>query len=284
MKKQLIFATLALLIASLACSIQNVQMKTIETQEVSIAETLPDNLTDTELVFKMTGGEFSVHPGASELVNGTIRYNIAQWEPEFTRSNHRYEIKQVNPFRISGIPTGDTVNEWDLAISNAVPLDITIEGGASKNLFNFSGLQISNLAITQGTSDTTIQFDVPNPISMEQFRFTTGASSADLFGLANANFEKMTMSAGAGDYTLDFSGTLNQETSVEIKAGISNLTIIIPAQMKAVVVNEGTVSSINTEGTWLLTDNTYNTLIESGPTLTITLNMSVGNVKLIRQD
>jgi hypothetical protein len=92
------------------------------------------------------------------------------------------------------------------------------------------------------------------------------------------------MSAGAGDYTLDFSGTLNQETSVEIKAGISNLTIIIPAQMKAVVVNEGTVSSINTEGTWLLTDNTYNTLIESGPTLTITLNMSVGNVKLIRQD
>jgi hypothetical protein len=115
---------------------------------------------------------------------------------------------------------------------------------------------------------------------MEEFSFTTGASSAKLYGLANANFEAMTMSAGAGDYTLDFTGSsLSQDTKVDIKAGISNITIIIPAGMKAQVYNRGTVSNINTQGTWLLTDNIYSTLNE-GFTLTINLDMAVGNVNL----
>ena len=164
MKKQLIFAALALLIATLACSFQNIGMRTIDTQEITISETLPKNLTETKLVFQMTGGEFSIQPDANGLVVGTIRYNVAQWEPEFTRSNHRYEITQVNPLKVSGIPTDDILNQWDLRLSPALPLDLTIEGGASKNIFNFSGLQLINLAITQGASDTTIQFDEPNPV------------------------------------------------------------------------------------------------------------------------
>ena len=58
MKKQLIFALSTLIFASFACSIQNIEMKTIETQEISISESLPDRLEETELVFQMTGGEF----------------------------------------------------------------------------------------------------------------------------------------------------------------------------------------------------------------------------------
>jgi hypothetical protein len=88
------------------------------------------------------------------------------------------------------------------------------------------------------------------------------------------------MSAGAGDYTLDFTGSsLSHDMSVNIKAGISNITIIIPAGLKALVNNQGTVSNINTKGTWLLMDNTYSTLNE-GYTLTINLDMAVGNVNL----
>jgi hypothetical protein len=128
-----------------------------------------------------------------------------------------------------------------------------------------------------------IWFDTPNPLNMEEFVFTTGASSAKLYGLANANFATMTMSSGAGDYTLDFSGTLSQDSVVDIKAGISNITIIIPAGMRAVVNNEGTVSNINTKGTWLVTDDTYTTL-EEGLTLTINLDMAVGNVNLTHED
>jgi predicted membrane protein len=117
---------------------------------------------------------------------------------------------------------------------------------------------------------------------MNTFTFTTGASSAELFGLANANFETMTISAGAGDYTLDFSGSLSRDATVDIKAGVSNIKIIIPASMNARINNLGIVTNINTRGTWLLSDNTYTTEAE-GPMLTINLNVSVGNVSLIRE-
>ena len=283
MKKQLIITVLVLLLASIACSLQNIQMKTIETRVVNVSEALPDNANETELTFKMTGGEFALLPGAEGLVNGNITYNVEQWEPEFTRRQNFYEIKQVNPFSFSGIPTGDVENTWNLFLTNALPLKINIEGGASENEFDFSGLQLTNLKIIQGASDTTIRFDAPNPLVMEDFAFTTGASSAKIFGLGNANFKTMTMSGGAGDYTLDFSGSLSQDATVDIKAGISNITIIIPANMKAVINNQGTVTNINTQGTWLLTDNTYTTLKE-GFTLTINLDLSVGSVTLIHEE
>ena len=283
MKKQLIITVLVLLLASIACSLQNIQMKTIETRVVNVSEALPDNANETELTFKMTGGEFALLPGAEGLVNGNITYNVEQWEPEFTRRQNFYEIKQVNPFSFSGIPTGDVENTWNLFLTNALPLKINIEGGASENEFDFTGLQLTNLKIVQGASDTTIRFDAPNPLVMEDFAFTTGASSAKIFGLGNANFKTMTMSGGAGDYTLDFSGSLSQDATVNIKAGISNITIIIPANMKAVINNQGTVTNINTQGTWLLTDNTYTTLKE-GFTLTINLDLSVGSVTLIHEE
>jgi hypothetical protein len=284
MKKQLLAVLLVMVLATLSCSISNIEMETIETRTVEVNEDLPQDYEETNVTFNMTGGVFNLSPGSSGLVTGTITYNVEQWEPEFTRSENAFEIKQVNPFSFSGIPTKDVENTWDLSLTNAIPISLTIEGGASEYNFDFSGIQLTYLKILQGASSSVIRFDSPNPQVMEEFSFTTGASSADIYGLANANFETMTISAGAGDYTLDFSGSsLSHDAVVDIKAGVSNMTIIIPAGMKAQVINEGTVSNINTQGTWLLTDNTYSTLDE-GYMLTINLNMAVGNVNLNHED
>jgi hypothetical protein len=281
MKKQLIAVLLVLVLSSAACSVSNIEMKTVDTRVVEISEGLPSDMGASELAFNMTGGSFDLNPGGDQFVSGTITYNVEQWEPRFTRSNNYYEIKQVNPLRISGIPTSDVVNQWDLALTNRLPLDLTIEGGASENHFDFTGLQLTRLKITQGASETDLRFDTPNPQVLDTFSFTTGASSADLYGLGYANFNQMDFSAGAGDYTLDFTGALSHDAIVNVKATISNITIIVPTGTRAVVINEGTVSNINTRGVWLLNDETYSTLDE-GHTLTIHLDMAVGNVTLIQ--
>jgi len=283
MKKPLIAVIIALALSSFACSISNIEMKTVETRTVSIDEALPTNMEETELVFNMTGGTFNITPGSGKLVTGAINYNVEDWEPQITRSNNYFEVKQVNPYKISGIPTNDVVNEWNFALSAFLPMSLSIEGGASENDFNLTGLQLSSLKIIQGASKTDLHFDAPNPATMDEFSFTTGASSAYLSGLGYANFNTMSFSAGAGDYALDFTGALSHDATVNIKATISNITITIPAGMKAVINNGGTVSNINTEGTWLLSDDTYTTL-EEGPTLTINLDMAVGNVTLIQLD
>jgi len=284
MKKQLLAVILVLVLATIACSIDNIEMETIETRTITINESLPPNTEETTIKFNMTGGVFNLQSGAEGLVNGTITYNVEQWEPEYTRRDNAYEIRQVSPFSITGIPTKDIENTWDLSLSTALPIDLSIEGGASEYNFDFTGLQLTNLRILQGASGSIIRFDTPNPQLMGEFSFTTGASSAKLYGLANANFEVMYMSAGAGDYTLDFTGSsLSHDARIDIKAGISNITIIIPAGMKVLVNNNGTVSNINTQGTWLLTDDTYSTLDE-GYMLTINLDMAVGNVNLNHQE
>ena len=283
MKKPILLAVLFLALASFACSIQNIQMNTTETRQVDIMEPLPENSEETKIEFQMTGGKFTITPAESGLVTGTIIYNIEGWEPEFTRSSNLYEITQVNPFRISGIPTDDVVNNWDLSLSTQIPLDVSIEGGASENDFDFTGMQLTNLRIVQGASDSTIRFDAPNPIEMEEFVFTTGASSAELYGLAHANFSEMAVSCGAGDYTFEFGGALTSDSRMDVKAGVSNISIIIPSDLNAVINNQGTVSNINTRGTWLVTDNTYTTQME-GPTLIINLDMAVGNVNLVHEE
>jgi hypothetical protein len=283
MKKPLFFVIIALALSSFACSISNIEMKTVDTRTVSVDEDLPTNMEETELAFNMTGGTFKINPGSGKLVTGAISYNVKDWEPQITRSNNYFEIKQVNPYNISGIPTNDVVNDWDFALSAFLPINLSIEGGASENDFNLTGMQLTHLKIIQGASKTSLRFDAPNPVVMDELSFTTGASSADLYGLGYANFNTMNFSAGAGDYALDFTGALSHDATVNIKATISNITITIPAGTKAVIINGGTVSNINTEGTWLLSDNTYTTL-EEGSTLTINLDMAVGNVTLIQQD
>ena len=283
MKKPIIAVILVLILATFACSISNIEMRTIDLQTVAINEPLPANMAEAELSFSMTGGTFNIVPGSGMLASGSIVYNVEQWEPQFTRSNNYYEIKQVSPFSFSGIPTNDVVNTWDLALTNEIPLNLTIEGGASENIYDFTGLKLAGLKITQGASETDVRFDAPNTTPLQDFSFTTGASSAELFGLGYANFTTMNFSAGAGDYTLDFTGALTHDATVNIKSTISNIRIIIPAGMKAVIINKGTVSNINTEGTWMLNDDTYNTLVE-GYTLTINLDMAVGNVTLTHED
>ena len=92
----------------------------------------------------------------------------------------------------------------------------------------------------------------------------------------------MTFTGGAGTYTLDFSGTLKQDASVKIEAGVSTTKIIVPAGMKVVVDVEGGIKTVNTQGTWTANGTSYETE-GSGPTLTMNINTNLGTLSLIQE-
>jgi hypothetical protein len=104
----------------------------------------------------------------------------------------------------------------------------------------------------------------------------------ELIGLGHANFETLTFSGGAGDYTLDFTGELQRDATVKISAGLGNLRIVIPAGTMAQVAVTGAITNINTQGTWTVNDKRYETS-GSGPTLTIEVDMGLGNLTLVRE-
>jgi hypothetical protein len=92
----------------------------------------------------------------------------------------------------------------------------------------------------------------------------------------------MTFTGGAGDYTLDFSGTLQRNASVQIDAGVSSLVIIVPKGASATVTVEGAVNSVRVDGSWVRSGDSY-TLAGSGKTLTIAVTAGVGSVRLVEK-
>jgi hypothetical protein len=285
MKRPLIAVLIVMLLASLACSINiNLpQIKTGPTQTLTINEPLSSQNAASQVDIQMGAGTLNLAQGADGLVNGTIKYNVTQWQPQVDRSTTgKVSINQGNVKGFEGIPTNQVVNDWQLKLNASVPLDLSINAGAYEAVLDLTGLHLHSLEIADGASKTSVTFSAPNPEKMDTFSYTTGASQVKLIGLANANFSSMSFSSGAGDYTLDFTGKLRQDTSVEINSGVSNMTIIIPNGMNVKVINQGAISNIDPQGTWSVNGSSYS-ISGEGYLLTLHVNMSLGNLKLVHQ-
>jgi hypothetical protein len=118
-----------------------------------------------------------------------------------------------------------------------------------------------------------------NQSEMSIFKYETGASNLKLSGLANANFATFDFNSGAGDYTLDFSGELQRDASITIDTGLSNMILVIPEDVNAVIKVDSGASNINTTSGWKQNGDTY-TQAGDGPTLTFVVSIGAGNLTI----
>jgi hypothetical protein len=285
MNKLIIPAIAALAVVTMACTISInlpvAQVKTgpLETEEIRIP--LPEGAsTSTNIQLTFGAGELELAPGASDsLLEGQITYNVADFKPEILTSGNRVRIEQGG-LNIQGVPSfrDNLRNEWDFRLAET-PMSIRIEAGAYKGRFELGGLALEDLEISDGASEVQLTFSEPNLVEMSSLRYTTGASSVTLQGLANANFENMLFRSGAGSYVLDFSGDLKRDGIVTIESGISSLKIIVPRGMNAQVNFEGGLSNIDVDGDWTRSGNLYQQ-VGTGPTLEFNVKMGAGNIEL----
>ncbi len=240
----------------------------------------PSDTADVQLSFG--AGTLNISPGSNEaLIAGTASFNVADFRPEVTINEDQIKIEQGS-LNIGGIPSfkDDLVNDWVLAIGNA-PLELKIDSGAYAGQFELGGLSIRRLEINDGAAEVQVSFSQPNPVEMEMFKYSTGASNIRLSGLANSNTSQLIFRSGAGAYTLDFSGQLNRDMNVTIESGVSSVTIIMPANASVVLTSNGLLS-VDANGDWVQDNNTY-TLAGDGPTITIEVDMGAGNLILETQ-
>lgn len=210
-----------------------------------------------------------------ELVSGTATYNVADFQPDVEVSESTVVIRQGN-LKLNAVPTiNDTIkNEWSLGIGSH-PLDLTIKSGAYTGDFEFGGLAITDLHITDGAANVQLAFSMPNQEVMRSFRYETGASNISMEKLANANFQTMIFQSGGGNYSLDFSGNLQQDTNVFIETGLSRLVIAVPEDMSTEVSFEGPLSNVNAKGSWEEFEGEYINN-GNGPKLMITVETKAG--------
>ncbi len=281
--KSLKIALLALVALTLmACSF-SVNVPSVDTgvtNTFEISELALTGVDVNQVTIEMGAGTLGIASGASDLIDGKVEYNVANWKPEITRSSNRITISQNNSSNV-GIPDGDIKNDWNLKFGEA-PIDLTLKAGAYEGKVDLTGLSITNLDISDGASKATVQFDSLNPVEMEQLSYKTGASDVELLGLGNANTKNIYFDSGVGSYTLDFSGDVQSDMFVRVQSGMSDMTIIIPKNVRAEVELTNGLSNVDANGTWTISGSTYK-CGDSGPLITINLNMAVGNLNLKQQ-
>jgi len=277
---------IVLALASLACSVtinppQDPDVGPTQTLEVS--EAAPEGVSaqaPASLVIGMGGGRLDMRSGGEKLVEGTVEYNIADWEPELSRSGKEVRIEQT--IRDAAFLGTRVVNNWDLRLG-AVPMDLTIQAGAYEGRLDLGGVALTGLRISDGASKATVTFDKPNPVEMPNFTYSTGASNISLTGLLNANFAEMNFKGGAGNYELDFSGQIKREVKVFIDSGLGNITLRVPKGINAQINVSGGLNNVSTQGTWTIEGQEYRTIGAEGPLLKIQVNVGMGNLQLVNK-
>jgi hypothetical protein len=279
----LIVVVLIFALVSMACGLQinlpEVDLKTGPTETDDLFVALPDGNAVQDVELKFGAGELNLAPGAQEgLIEGTATYNVADLKPEI-RTGNTIEI-QTGDLELNGIPNfgNDLINEWDLKL-NTHPINLRISAGAYQGRMELGGLSLQSLHVTDGAAEVQLSFSDPNLVGMGNLRYETGASKVELTGLANANFETMNFQVGAGEYTLDFSGDLQQDASIDVDAGISSVTIIVPEGTNATVFVGGGLNDVNRSGAWDRQNDEYS-LSGSGPSLTFNVSMGAGSLNL----
>jgi hypothetical protein len=278
MHNRVLVAVAILTIVGLACGV-DITLPKIATAGPEIVEHISvpaPETTPARLTVSFGAGDLKLAPGADDLVDGTATYNVPDLKPEISTEGAAVEIKQGDLLKL--IEPGGIENKWDFKLGST-PMELNINAGAYEGEFELGGLSLTGLTIKDGASTVAVSFDEPNPSTMAALRYETGASNVKLTGLANANFSTLIFNSGAGDYTLDFSGTLKRDATVTVSTGLSNVIIVVPEGVAANVSAEAGISNIAAGPAWTQSGDQYSQP-GSGPVLTFIIKMGAGNLTL----
>jgi hypothetical protein len=284
-RKMIILAIMTLALVSLACSFTiNLPGTEVKTGPTEIENINVPYLTDRQAIADVTlhfgAGNLSLQPGATDaLISGTAKFNVADFNPTISIDSNNINIEQGN-IQLTGIPyiNTDIVNDWTLSLGER-PMSLVIKAGAYTGNYELGGLSIHSLSISDGASKVELSFSKPNLIEMTSLNYTTGASSVSMSGLGNANAATVSFNGGAGSYTLDFSGQLQRDVTVNVDSGVSSVTIIVPPGTPAQVDTASSLISVSTSGSWEQHGNLYQ-LSGSGYTISVQVKMGAGSLKL----
>jgi hypothetical protein len=115
-----------------------------------------------EASFRMSAGEMKLRGGAdSDLMTATFRFDRPQWEP---RIDHRVSGDvarlDVEQHR-SGFVTGRVRNNWDIRLSDRIPMELNLNLGAGKGVIDLSTLNLTRLDINMGVGDMELDLSGP---------------------------------------------------------------------------------------------------------------------------
>lgn len=188
-----------------------------------------DKAEELEIALDLGVGEITVQKGAKEWVEGNVNYNIKDLEPKvkYDLRRHKGEVviehKNQKRFKISEVK-----NEWNLKLTDDIPINLSVNTGASMANLDLQGLKLGHLDIETGVGELTV----------------------DLGGDWEKSFET-NIETGVGQTTVILPSKVGVEITVEKGIGTVNLEGFI-SKGDGVYVNEAfedadVILTVNTE-------------------------------------
>lgn len=116
-----------------------------------------DKAKELDVELNLGIGEITVQKGTNEWIEGNAIYNVKKLKPivDYDLRREKGEVviehKDLNIFKISKIK-----NEWQLNLTDEIPLKLSIDTGAAMANLNLQGLKLIDLDIETGIGDLTV--------------------------------------------------------------------------------------------------------------------------------
>lgn len=135
-----------------------------------------------------------------------------------------------------------------LALTRAVPLDLSFELGATQSTLDLTAMRLRTLSVRSGASATSVRFDAPSATLMDRIDVDAGAAAFKVTGLANAGAAKIEVTGGLGLVELDFSGVWRRDAELTLTLAVGGGEITVPGAVGVRVVAEKTLGSYQFDG------------------------------------
>jgi hypothetical protein len=217
MKRNLSIALTTLVLASLACNmLVNTpfsNIKTGPTETFQIDEPLrTGTTTSVRLSMAPSSAALILAGGAQGMVEGEIRYNVAEWKPSLSADDGTLRIFQNLPDDEVHTISGEAVNEWDLKLGDGF-VNVTVECPAGDFTLDFVDTLPDGVTINIDMGAGNLRLIVPDGIAAN-VDVTRGPSEVTTQGDWTQN---------GSNYINDGSGSA---WTIHVTMGVGNLTLV----------------------------------------------------------
>lgn len=155
----------------------------IETMPISVALGSADR---SKLELDLAAGQLQLSGGASDLLQGTVDYNVPEWKPVLHVSNigTSTDVVLKQP-ETHSFPSGDHQYRWNLKVNDGVLLDVAINCGAGQQDLKLGDAKLRSVMVHIGAGQVTLDlrghptrdYDVNISGGVGQARVTLPASA-----------------------------------------------------------------------------------------------------------
>ena len=196
------------------------------------------NAESVQAAIKMGVGQLNIGGGATNLMDAEFTYNVEDWRPEvdYQQRGDIGELQVSQPdAEINGIPDDNIEYRWDIALQNAIPLDLNIDLGVGESELNLSGLALQDLVVDTGVGSAVIDLTGPWQDSFD-VRINGGVGETTVYLPENVGLH-MAADTGIGSlvvnglqkdgdvYTNAAYGNSDVSITLEINGGIGEITV-----------------------------------------------------------